>query len=139
MDIFGIGPLELIFILVIMLIVLGPEDMVKTGRTLGLSIRKLLNSPLWRTMQNTTRDLTRLSNTLLQESGLEGVQKDFLKQKKVIRDATSFQIDGPPPPNKKEPAPDLSAWTTPQPPTSEPLPKDLPTIAPPRPPEQPNP
>jgi Sec-independent protein translocase protein TatA len=35
MDFLGVGPLELLFILLIALIVLGPNDMVKTGRTLG--------------------------------------------------------------------------------------------------------
>ena len=34
MEILGIGPLELFFILIIALIVLGPNDMVKAGRIL---------------------------------------------------------------------------------------------------------
>jgi Sec-independent protein translocase protein TatA len=35
MEILGIGPLELVFILLIAVIVLGPGDVVKTRRTIG--------------------------------------------------------------------------------------------------------
>ena len=44
MELFGIGPLELLFILIIALIVLGPKDMVKAGRTLGRFMRQLMMS-----------------------------------------------------------------------------------------------
>jgi hypothetical protein len=35
MEILGIGPSELLFIVVLALIILGPRDMQKAGRTLG--------------------------------------------------------------------------------------------------------
>ena len=59
MEILGIGPLELIFILLIALIVLGPGDMVKTGRTIG---RFLIKSLL---PQNGTRSKKLLGNYIL--------------------------------------------------------------------------
>lgn len=40
MDILGVGPLELIFILLLALIIMGPKDMVKSGRTIGRFLRK---------------------------------------------------------------------------------------------------
>jgi Sec-independent protein translocase protein TatA len=39
MEFLGVGPLELFFILVLALIVLGPKDMIKTGRQLGSFLR----------------------------------------------------------------------------------------------------
>ena len=51
MEFLGIGPLELFFIVVIALIVLGPKDMVKAGRTLGRFLRSLVTSPSYRTIQ----------------------------------------------------------------------------------------
>ena len=51
MEVFGIGPLELLFILLIALIILGPSDMVKAGLTLGRFLRKIITSPEWRTVQ----------------------------------------------------------------------------------------
>lgn len=41
MDLFGIGLLELLTILVLALIVLGPERMVSTARTLGRVVRQV--------------------------------------------------------------------------------------------------
>ncbi len=39
MDIFGIGPLELVFVLVVALLVLGPSKMVEMSRSLGKYVR----------------------------------------------------------------------------------------------------
>ena len=41
MNFFGIGALELVFILVVALLVLGPNKMVETARTLGKYLREL--------------------------------------------------------------------------------------------------
>jgi Sec-independent protein translocase protein TatA len=57
MDILGIGPLELFFIIVIALIVLGPKDMVKAGRTIGKNLKKVVSSENWRTIQQRLKKL----------------------------------------------------------------------------------
>lgn len=41
MNIFGIGLFELVFILIIAFLVLGPAKMVDTARTLGKALREL--------------------------------------------------------------------------------------------------
>ena len=41
MDIFGIGPLELVFVLVVALLVLGPGKMVDVAKNLGKVVREL--------------------------------------------------------------------------------------------------
>ena len=41
MNVFGIGVTELLFVLVVALIVLGPERMTQTARTLGKYMREL--------------------------------------------------------------------------------------------------
>ena len=51
MNFFGIGPLELIFVLVLALLVLGPNRMVDAARTLGKYVREL---------QRATSELPRL-------------------------------------------------------------------------------
>jgi len=48
MDIFGIGPLEIIFILLIAMVVVGPRNMGKTGRTIGRFLNRLYHSENWR-------------------------------------------------------------------------------------------
>jgi uncharacterized protein YjiS (DUF1127 family) len=71
MEILGIGPLELFFILIIALIVLGPKDMVKAGRTIGRFLRSLVTSPTWRAVSRTSTELRNLPNKLIRDAGLE--------------------------------------------------------------------
>lgn len=44
MDFFGIGPLELLLILILALVVFGPEKLPAMGRQLGKGIRELRKS-----------------------------------------------------------------------------------------------
>lgn len=117
MDIFGIGPLELLFIFLIALIFLGPNDMVKAGRTLGRTMRKVVTSDAWREI---TR-LRTLPNQLMREAGLEEDLKELNEIKKELPKA--LEIDGPiledrsqpgANPNTGKEPPDLSSWTEPQ-------------------------
>jgi hypothetical protein len=84
MDFFGVGPLEIAFVLIIALIVLGPNDMVKAGRTIGRFLRKLVTSPTWNAIQQTSRELRYLPNKLMREAGLEEIQESL----KEIRKST---------------------------------------------------
>ena len=102
MDILGVGPLELIFILIIALIVLGPSDMVKAGRTIGRFLRQIITSPTWRAVTRTSSELRTLPNKLIREAGLE-------EDLKEIQDATKKAI----PSDLSQWQEDVSSWTTP--------------------------
>ena len=104
MEILGIGPLELLFILLIALIVLGPGDMVKAGRTLGRFLRKVVTSPEWRTVQKASRELRYLPNKLMREANLEDLSKDMSDINKI-----GGQLSG----EIKNVEMDISPWTTP--------------------------
>ena len=113
MEILGIGPLELVFILLIALIVLGPNDMVKAGRTIGRFLRKIVTSPTWRTVQQTSRDLRYLPNKLMREAGLEDL-KDQLPDAGQIRKELNFdEMKKEKDLMEKEISSGLSDWTTP--------------------------
>ena len=108
MNILGIGPLELTLIVIIALIVIGPNDLVKTGRTLGRWMRKIVLSPEWKAVQNASRELRTLPNKLIREAGMEEAQQAIKGQvddiKKIGRglkgDYDRVQTD-------------LSSWVTP--------------------------
>jgi Sec-independent protein translocase protein TatA len=106
MEIFGIGPLELLFILLIALIVLGPGDMVKTGLTLGRFLRKIISSPEWRTIQRASREIRYLPNRLMREASLDELSKDLPEINKI-----GGQMNN----EIKKMDLDLSSWTTPPP------------------------
>ena len=69
MDFLGIGVPELVFILLIALIVLGPNDMQKAGKTVGTWMRKIVLSDEWRSIKNASRKLKTLPNELMREAG----------------------------------------------------------------------
>lgn len=71
MQLFGIGPLEFLFILVLMLLVLGPKGMVKAAREAGRSIRKLTHSTLWKEIVGTSHEVRNLPGRIIKEAGIE--------------------------------------------------------------------
>ena len=75
MEILGVGWQELIFIFLIALIVLGPRDMQKAGKTLGRWLNQLVRSDGWKALQQTSRELRKLPNTLMKEANMEELQE----------------------------------------------------------------
>ena len=67
MSVFGIGPLELLLILLIAFLVLGPEDAAKQARKLGKLIRKLRHSEAWYLFTNIRYEIEDLPRRLLDE------------------------------------------------------------------------
>ncbi|GAP12322.1 Sec-independent protein secretion pathway component [Longilinea arvoryzae] len=84
MDFLGIGLPELGLILVIVLIVLGPKDMVNTARRLARTIRLLTQSEFWRTTREAWKMAQELPNELLRESGLEETREELNKMGKDL-------------------------------------------------------
>ena len=82
MQLFGIGPLELLLILVIAVIVLGPKGMVAAAREAGKLIRKIVRSPLWREVVDTSNEIRELPRKIVREAGLE---KDLEELRKSTR------------------------------------------------------
>jgi sec-independent protein translocase protein TatB len=71
MEIFGIGTSELIFIILIAIIVLGPKDMQKAGRTIGRFLNQLIKSDSWKIFQQTSNELRNLPRNLMREANME--------------------------------------------------------------------
>lgn len=71
MEILGIGAPELVFILIIAIIVLGPRDMQKAGRTIGRWLNQLVRSDTWKVFQRTSAELRKLPHTLMREANME--------------------------------------------------------------------
>lgn len=113
MDFLGIGPLEVLFILLIALIIFGPKDIVKAGRATGRFLRKLITSPGWQTVQRTSRELRDLPNRLVREAGVEEFKNDMDEIKSIAK-PPDFQSEIKKEFKKIDEG--LSAWTSPAPP-----------------------
>jgi Sec-independent protein translocase protein TatA len=84
MDLFGIGPLEIIVVLVISILVLGPEGMVKTGKRLGKLLRSVVTSEGWQRFQDYLHEIRTLPHTLMREAHfeeLDDLNNDFSSRK----------------------------------------------------------
>lgn len=77
MEILGVGFSEFIFILIIAIIVLGPKDMQKAGRTIGRWLNQLRGSDGWKMFQATSRELRNLPNKLMREANLDEIDKEL--------------------------------------------------------------
>lgn len=116
MDILGIGPLEILLIILVALIVLGPKDMVKAGRTIGAFLRRVVTSPEWHFVQRTSREVQNLPNRLIREAGLEEAQQDLNDSVRSIGGSVNAEYS--------QWQKDIQSWTTPaqQPPETPPGP-----------------
>jgi len=71
MEILGIGPLELLFILLIALIAVGPKDLGKAARSMGRLLNQLYKSEAWQNLGEASRNIRTLPNRLAREAALE--------------------------------------------------------------------
>ncbi|MEJ2011036.1 MAG: twin-arginine translocase TatA/TatE family subunit [Anaerolineales bacterium] len=106
MDIFGIGAPELVFILIIALVVIGPKDLGKLGRQIGRFLNRLYRSESWRTLNEASRTLRTLPNRLAREAALEELDetaKELRHLSEEAKEVSSKSLDL---------AEGLRAWTS---------------------------
>ncbi len=71
MEFLGIGPSELVFIVIIAIIILGPKDMQKAGKTVGRWLNQLMRSDSWKALQRASREIKNLPTNLMREANME--------------------------------------------------------------------
>lgn len=123
MEFLGIGAPELIFIIIIALILLGPKDMQKAGKTIGVWLNSVVKSDWWRAIRRTSDEIRSLPTNLMREAN-----REMMDLERDLRQGTEPpSISGPrvtPPSAPLDPSP---------PPRVEPLPEPVkpPDSAPP--------
>lgn len=122
MDFLGIGVPELLFITLILLLVLGPAELVSLGRKSGQVIRRIRNSDTWRMVSNLAQALRNLPGALADETRAEEIFGSVVPNKD--RRTIAPPQDGEGNPRKPvEPRPrqeGYSAWVTPPTPGQSP-------------------
>ena len=71
MEILGVGPSELIFVIIIAIIVLGPKDMQKAGRTIGRWLNQASQSEFWKQFRDAASALNNLPQKLMRDANKE--------------------------------------------------------------------
>lgn len=116
MEFLGVGPMELAFIVLIALILIGPRDLAKTARSAGRFLNRLYRSQAWKTLNEASQNIRTLPNRLAREAELEE-----LKEVKQTLDQTREALNP-----AKNLTGGLQAWTNPPVP-KEPGPAQSPT------------
>ncbi len=98
MEVLGIGPLEFLFIFIIILLVLGPKDIEKTARNLGKNLNRLYRSPNYQVIRKASEEIRNLPARLAAEAQLDelkemadfkDIEKDLNETVKTINTAAN--------------------------------------------------
>jgi len=77
MNFLGIGPTELIAILLLVLIVFKPEDLAQTGRMLGKKWRAFRSSALFATLTGTQTAIRKTAHEYLGGQDLDEIRREL--------------------------------------------------------------
>ena len=112
MDFLGVGPLELIFVFILVILVFGPQDLAKAGKTIGRFLNKVVSSESWRAIQAVNREIKDIPNRLVREANLEDTLNDVVEN--TASPLNLYEGNQPSSlPSEKEFAEGIKAWTTP--------------------------
>jgi sec-independent protein translocase protein TatB len=92
MEILNIGPLELIIILLIAFVLLGPRDMILTAQRVGRFIRNLVRSPMWKEVLGYSMEIRELPQKIMDETGLQETLAEVTKSTKEVADELNAQV-----------------------------------------------
>ena len=84
MNILGVGPLEIIVLLLIGLLIFGPDDLMKAGKTAGKFIQKVTTSEGWQSLKEISREIRAIPNRLAREAQLEELQEELKQETRTI-------------------------------------------------------
>jgi Sec-independent protein translocase protein TatA len=109
MELFGIGWMEVIFILVLILLIAGPKDIEKGARSFGRFLNKLYRSPSYNAVRRASTELRNLPNRLAREAQLEelhslkDLDKELRQDLQNTASAVNASLTGRPPAAPKPP------------------------------------
>jgi Sec-independent protein translocase protein TatA len=95
MELLGVGPMELFFIVILALIILGPRDMQKAGKTMGKWMNNLVKSDTWKLVRQASNKIKYLPNELMREAGLDEIKKAGTSIEKEIGKELTRDIEDP--------------------------------------------
>jgi Sec-independent protein translocase protein TatA len=110
MEILNIGPLDLLLILVLAVIIFGPEDLVKYSRKAGRWIYRASKSDFWKSVVGTSKEIKEFPKQIMKEAEIEETLKEFNAlnqtiQKQTVLEKTAAAIPADPdPPADPSPA-----------------------------------
>jgi Sec-independent protein translocase protein TatA len=98
MEFLGVGPLELIFILLLVILIFNPKDIAGGAKTVGKNLQKVYRSDTFRVVKKASDEIRELPSRLAKEAELEDLQQINQELKKELSPLKDT------PPEQKQPA-----------------------------------
>jgi Sec-independent protein translocase protein TatA len=92
MNFLNLGLPEILFIVIIALIIFGPNQMVKSAKDVGTFLRKAAKSPYWKEVWATKRDIDELPKMLAKEARLSDTIHELDRDSKKIDRSVSTAV-----------------------------------------------
>ncbi len=92
MDFLNLGLPEIIFIVLIAIIIFGPNQMVKSAKEAGTFFRKVSKSPYWKEVWATKKDLDELPKMLAKEAELTETIHELNRDSQKIRGSVTSAV-----------------------------------------------
>jgi Sec-independent protein translocase protein TatA len=108
LNLFGIGPLELVFFVVLLLLLFGPTDLVRMARSLGKFVNRFTRSENYQVIQQASRELRNLPERLMQEAQIDELRKTMSETAAAAAPAKPTAAGAKPAGRPQPPA--LAAW-----------------------------
>lgn len=89
MQVFNVGVLELLLILILAFVIMGPKRSVIIARKVGLWIRNLIQSPFWREILSTSNEIRDLPNRIMDDAELQQMIQELDLSSQDIKDILS--------------------------------------------------
>ena len=86
MQIFNVGILELLFILILAFIVLGPQKAIATARNIGAWVRNLAKLPFWREVVSASNEIRDLPQRIMDDVQLQNLIEELDLTSQEIKD-----------------------------------------------------
>lgn len=126
LNILGIGPPEILFFIVLLLVLFGPKDLARMARDIGRFVGRVTRSPNFQTIQQASQEIRNLPQRIVQEAQLEDIQRETQELKDAVAGPLMPPPAQPAPPaaGPKSPTPDspFQAWTQELPAAAQPQP-----------------
>ena len=89
MQIFNVGVLEILFILILAFVVLGPKRTIKFARDVGGWLRNFVKSPIWREILTTSNEIQDLPKRIMDDAELQNLIEDLDLSTQEVKDILS--------------------------------------------------
>lgn len=92
MEFLNIGPIELLIIVLVMFVLLGPKEMLNTSRRAGKLVRDVTRSSYWKQIWGITQDIRELPQKMMDDADLTETMADIKQNVNDVRTGLSAQL-----------------------------------------------